>query len=119
MENTRWCEEFINDISRESDEYFLMLTITPNSQSPILYEVIHGEVKHCNQLTPQLFKKYLDAFKTVKEPGVHIFRYQNHVLTETKWISHYNVELFDSSACELILFQEYGLYPEEIRKRKN
>lgn len=111
MENKKWQEDFINDIPKESDDYFLMLTLSNGSISPILYKVVNGEIEHCNHLNDQVFKKYLDDWKEMTENGVHIFRYHNHQLAEHKLISHYNVELFNSNLCNLILFQEYGLYP--------
>lgn len=112
-----WYEEFINDITRERDEYFLMLTVTENAHSPILYEVIDGEVKHCNQLNRKLTDKYFDDFQTITKPGVHIFRYQDHILSEQRVITHYNFELFNNNLCELLLFQEYGLYPVGDRSK--
>ena len=60
----------------------------------------------------------MDYFWELEETGVHIFRYEKGELAEEKYISHYNVELFDGDACELILFQEYGLNPVEDERKE-
>lgn len=113
-----WYEKFVQEFSSESNEYFLMIIVTAHSMSPVLYANIDGEVKHSNQLDSTLFQKYKESFLTLKEPGIHIFKYQNKTFTENKLISHYNPELFNPDACELILFQEYGLNPlDEDRKQ--
>ena len=113
MENRNWYDDFIEDIPKDAEEYFLMLTLTRNSISPILYRVVNGENEHSNHLNDEVFDKYLEYWKAMKDYGIHIFRYQNHKMTEHKLITHYNVELFDNEACQLILFQEYGLYPAD------
>lgn len=113
-----WFHEFINELSSQIQQYFLVVKITKNSCAPILYEVSDRELKHSNQLNSILFDKYIPCFKSLKNPGVYIFRYKNHLYVEQKYISYYNVDLFHSDLFELLLFQEFGLYPaEEYRKQ--
>lgn len=106
-----WKNEFIKELSQKSDVYYLTVVRTPNSTAPILYEVIDNEVQHSNELDCDLSEKYMDYFWDLQKPGIYILKYENAVLAEEKYISHYNVELFDADVCELLLFQEYGMEP--------
>ena len=118
MENRNWYDDFINDIPREAEEYFLMLNLSSNSISPILYRVVDGEIEHCNHLNDEVFKKYSEYWKTMSDYGIHIFKYLNHKLSEHNLITHYNVEVDKSDVCKLLLFQEYGLYPVGDRDKE-
>ncbi len=113
-----WKEEFIKELSKKSEMYYLMVVRTPNSTAPILYEVIDNEVKHSNELDWDLSDKYMDCFCDLRKPGIYIFKYENAVLVEEKYISHYNVELFCEDVCELLLFQEYGVEPVEDERKE-
>lgn len=118
MNETNWQDVFINDIPRESNEYFLMLNLSKNSVSPILYKVVNGEIEHSNDLNTQVFNKYLNYWQAMTEYGLHIYQYINHSLNEHKLITHYNFELSNKSLCELTLFQEYNLYPANDTGKK-
>ncbi len=118
MENNRWYEKFMEDLSRDIKEYFLVVIVTSNSMQPILYEVIENEVSQSGQLDRKMFNKYFSDFEVTKERGVHIYRYQRNILVENKLIRFYNYELFSQDLSELLLFQKYGLYPREEDRKK-
>ena len=66
MTHVRWQEEFIQDIPKDTDEYFLMLKLTYNSISPILYQVVNGELEHSNHLNDEVFDKFINDWKMMK-----------------------------------------------------
>ena len=111
MSNNNWAENFIKDIPKKSDEYFLMVVRTSRSIAPILYEIKDGMAEHSNDLNDEIFDKYIQYWENNKETGLYIYRYINQSLSEHKIISHYNRELFDEELCYLVLNQEYGLVP--------
>lgn len=112
-----WYNKLVLELSKDINEYFLIIIRTNYSTSPILYEITESEAKHCNQLDRELFDKYLGDLDSL-ECGLHIFKYLNGTLADKKLIIHYNVELFNDDVCELTLFQEYGINPYgETRKQ--
>lgn len=118
----KWYEDFINDITKETEEFFLTIRISPNVISPIVYKVVNGEIVHSNLLNEKVFEKYIKYWDTIKDYGLHIYRYVDKAFVEHKLIPYFNVELFDKDLCQLSLYQEYGLYPadeedkEELKK---
>jgi len=114
-----WYETMIDDFSKDIDEYFITVTSTSNSYTAIVYEVINNEIVHSPQMNKAFFDKYKAFFDLCRaEKGIRIFRYNKGILIDKKYISHYNVELFNNDICELIIYQEYGMYPAKDDRKE-
>lgn len=99
MLHYEWVNDYINIILKESEEYLVMLNLSYNFISSILYRVCNGKIEYNNHLDNNIFEKCQEYFKHMKEYGIHIFKYVCHKLYEHKIISHYNVELGYSEMC--------------------
>ena len=69
MSNNNWAENFIKDIPKKSDEYFLMVVRTSRSIAPILYQIKDGMAEHSNDLNDEIFDKYIQYWENNKETG--------------------------------------------------
>lgn len=116
---SRWQEKLGGEIA-EAGNCFLAVVTTENSMSPMLWQVQADGIRYSDLIEKKNFyEKYkADFLSMMAEPGIHIYRYEDGRITDEKWIEKYNVELFNLDACELIIFQEYGLSPED-EERKN
>lgn len=108
-----WYEKICSENVFDRERCFLCIVTSSSSMSPLFYGTRENEIFYCDELLrDEVHTKYQNEFSALmQQPGIHVFQYINSKFTDKQYIPFYNVELFHNDACELVLYQQYGLYP--------
>lgn len=113
IETKNW-ENQIETVLPKNQIIILAIVTTKHSFTYQTYEVTNNqEIKHVSlfdELDPYLTPLFDEYIKTT---GMRIYKYENQKLTDTKYISHYNIELFTTEAIQLNIYQQYGYTSDE------
>lgn len=108
-----WYEKICSENVFDRESCFLFIVTSSCSMSPLFFGMKENEVFYCDELLrSDIITKYENEFSALmNQPGIHVFQYANSKFIDKQYIQFYNVELFHRDVCELVLYQQYGLYP--------
>lgn len=112
-------DAIINEPMLSDKTYTYLILGTENSYTSGYFAISENEVSYDGHITVALFDKYRNEIKELMlGKGILCIKVDAGKLVEYGLVNDTNPELFDTDVFELIIYQRYGLEPEEEERKE-